>query len=231
MQSPALNRNMVNPKTVDALLVEFENLIEQDVPFGLPDKWELLTAKKLHGCLKKNSTDDRLDNPFFVTAGKFAEQHHAWLQASKVSILLAGAEFVLSRVRDVKKAAQNISFNDLIAQLSRVLSPQSFTLVQKISTLYPIAMVDEFQDTDNQQYHIFSTLYQHQADKTLILIGDPKQAIYSFRGADVFTYQQAKQSTAKQYTLTTNFRSTAYYIDLVNQVFSQHKNAFILTAD
>lgn len=227
LQSKAFNRATLRVNTVTPLLSEFSEQIQQPLPYALAGRWELLGATKLSACLKKGQTDERLNLAFFSNTENFAEQHTAWLKNLKLSLLLDAAVQVQNQIKEVKKAAQNISFNDLITQLSAVLTPQNSGLIDKITSLYPIAMVDEFQDTDQQQYHIFSTLYQSKPDKTLILIGDPKQAIYSFRGADVFTYQQARQATSSQFTLSTNYRSTPDYIELVNSLFSQQQNSFI----
>jgi exodeoxyribonuclease V beta subunit len=68
-------------------------------------------------------------------------------------------------------------------------------------------MIDEFQDTDPQQYRIFRRIWRQQPETALLLIGDPKQAIYAFRGADIFTYMKARGDVAAHYTLDTNWRS------------------------
>jgi exodeoxyribonuclease V beta subunit len=97
-------------------------------------------------------------------------------------------------------------------------------LTNIIRQQYPIALFDEFQDTDATQYRIISTLYPANANADLgcFMIGDPKQAIYSFRGADIFTYLKAHQATAGQhYTLETNYRSTVGLVKATNQVFHQ----------
>lgn len=89
-----------------------------------------------------------------------------------------------------------------------------------------MALIDEFQDTDPLQYSIFSTLYQDQPQCGLFMIGDPKQAIYAFRGADIFTYIQARRQVADHYTLDTNWRSTADMVSSVNRIFEHGKQPF-----
>ena len=71
---------------------------------------------------------------------------------------------------------------------------------ESIRAKYRAALVDEFQDTDPVQYSIFERIYQ-ASDATVAFIGDPKQAIYAFRGADVFTYLNAARDTKRQFTL------------------------------
>ncbi len=95
-------------------------------------------------------------------------------------------------------------------------------------------MIDEFQDTDPLQYNIFNTLYSKQSDSkqpdsdqpdhALFMIGDPKQAIYSFRGGDIFTYMEARRETeqsGEQYSLDTNWRSSRALLQCVNALFGR----------
>ncbi|MCK8225354.1 UvrD-helicase domain-containing protein, partial [Erwinia amylovora] len=93
-------------------------------------------------------------------------------------------------------------------------------LASDIRQRYPVALIDEFQDTDPQQYRIFLTLYRRQPDSALLLIGDPKQAIYAFRGADIFTYMKARCEVSAHFTLETNWRSSPAMVNAVNQLFS-----------
>jgi exodeoxyribonuclease V beta subunit len=107
-------------------------------------------------------------------------------------------------------------------------------LADKIARQFPVAMIDEFQDTDPQQYSIFNTIYARavEHDHTMIMIGDPKQAIYGFRGADIFTYIQAKTDVAdtNHYTLDTNWRSSSALIHGVNGLFGVTDDPFLAKA-
>ncbi|MBT3202890.1 MAG: exodeoxyribonuclease V subunit beta [Gammaproteobacteria bacterium] len=229
LDSPSLNRARVRVDTVKKLLIQLQDYFTKTIPHTIPEKWSLITVSKLSLCQKKNTHDDRLNLRFFDVADEFSVLHQQWLFKQKLEILINATNSVQQSIHEAKSSAQNISFNDLIKQLSMVLTPDNTSLIKKVTDLYPLAMVDEFQDTDNKQYNIFKNLYQTESNenKTLILIGDPKQAIYSFRGADVFTYQQAKQSTKNHFTLETNYRSSADFIDLVNKFFKFNTNAFI----
>lgn len=115
-------------------------------------------------------------------------------------------------------------FDDLLTNLADALSgPHAAELANLIRTQYPQALIDEFQDTDQAQWQIFASIYQPQQQRQdcgLLLIGDPKQAIYSFRGADIYTYLQAKQQTAgRHYSLAVNYRSSYAMVNAVNQLF------------
>ncbi|MEM6797697.1 MAG: 3'-5' exonuclease, partial [Acidobacteriota bacterium] len=100
--------------------------------------------------------------------------------------------------------------------------PRAQRLGQKAR--YKIALIDEFQDTDLVQYDIFRRLF---GDGPLILVGDPKQAIYRFRGADVYAYLRAKRDADRVFTLNRNWRSSEKLIDAVNGLFGGAPRPFI----
>ncbi len=119
-----------------------------------------------------------------------------------------------------------LSFDDLISRVDVVLRNQkSINLQTAIRENYRAALIDEFQDTDAMQWHIFSTLFSI-ASHHLYLIGDPKQAIYKFRGADIFSYFAAQQQADHLYTLDQNWRSHPGLVQAVNQLFSHRNQAF-----
>ena len=122
-----------------------------------------------------------------------------------------------------KQRLARMTFDDMLNRLDRALqSPNGERLATAIVQQYPIALIDEFQDTDPVQYRILARLYPAAAEQGFgcFMIGDPKQAIYSFRGGDIFTYLKAHQATrGKHYTLGTNFRSTTQLVNAVNRLF------------
>ena len=127
-----------------------------------------------------------------------------------------------------KRRRGELGFDDMLSRLDSALqSANGDALASAIRTRFPVAMIDEFQDTDPQQYRIFRRIWHHQPDSALLLIGDPKQAIYAFRGADIFTYMQARDEVSARYTLDTNWRSAPGMVASVNQVFSQIDDAFM----
>ncbi len=106
-----------------------------------------------------------------------------------------------------KRAMRVMDYNDLLTYLREALTnPETGEeACQRIRARYKIVLVDEFQDTDPVQWDILERAFH--GHRTLILVGDPKQAIYAFRGADVVTYLQAKRAAAEEATLGTNWRS------------------------
>ncbi|UDG81428.1 RecBCD enzyme subunit RecB [Candidatus Profftia lariciata] len=135
---------------------------------------------------------------------------------------------VRANIQKEKKYNGQIGFNDLPQYLYEALhQPNNHILCKAIYRLYPVAMIDEFQDTDRQQYNILQKIYSQSSKGALFLIGDPKQAIYSFRGADVFTYMHVRNKMKCYYTLDINWRSSPGIVAAVNKIFSTIKNPFI----
>ncbi|OEE38371.1 exodeoxyribonuclease V subunit beta [Vibrio genomosp. F10 str. ZF-129] len=136
------------------------------------------------------------------------------------------------KLASAKKHKQWLSFDDLLTQLSAAIDlDEAGQLTERIRTLYPVAMIDEFQDTDPLQYNIFSRIYLDHPQCGLFMIGDPKQAIYGFRGADIFTYIKARNQVSAHYTLGTNWRSSANMVLAVNQLFQSSSSPFIYDED
>ncbi|MGL4859839.1 MAG: UvrD-helicase domain-containing protein, partial [Enterobacteriaceae bacterium] len=133
-------------------------------------------------------------------------------------------------VQQQKRQRAELGFDDLLSRLDSALASEGGeALAQLIRQRYPLAMIDEFQDTDPQQYRIFRTLYFAREECGLLLIGDPKQAIYAFRGADIFTYLQARQQITAHYTLKTNWRSSPAMVQAVNCLFSRPDQPFVVS--
>ncbi|HHE9541264.1 TPA: exodeoxyribonuclease V subunit beta [Haemophilus influenzae] len=134
------------------------------------------------------------------------------------------------KLLDYKLNHQEKSFDDLLRLLCEALQgAQGDELAEMIRFQYPFAMIDEFQDTDSQQYAIFSKIYRDNPEKNtgFIMIGDPKQAIYRFRGADIFTYLKASDETQSRFELTKNYRSEKNLVDGVNALFDFPQSPFI----
>ncbi|MER3560224.1 exodeoxyribonuclease V subunit beta [Klebsiella pneumoniae] len=159
---------------------------------------------------------------------------------SAVESLLASSltltDLVLARamveIRDAvareKRRCGELGFDDMLSRLDEALCGDSGeTLASAIRQRFPVAMIDEFQDTDPQQYRIFRRIWRRQPETALLLIGDPKQAIYAFRGADIFTYMKARGDVAAHYTLDTNWRSSPGMVGSVNRLFSLSDNPFM----
>jgi exodeoxyribonuclease V beta subunit len=137
---------------------------------------------------------------------------------------LAFAELELPK----RKARTNtVTYDDLITSLRDALrGKEGQTLARAIRRKYSTALIDEFQDTDPAQYEIFRTIFGFK-DHRLFFIGDPKQAVYGFRGADVFTYFEASKIADRKFTLVTNWRSEEPLLEAINGLFTRTEEPFI----
>ncbi len=136
------------------------------------------------------------------------------------------AAWICQRFEQEKRQRAEMGFDDMLTRLDAALqSDNGERLAQVIRTQFPVALIDEFQDTDPLQYRIFDRIYaieDNRPDCGLFLIGDPKQAIYAFRGADIHTYLRARRAmTGRLDDLDTNFRSSQPMVDAVNRLFRQ----------
>ncbi|QIZ76890.1 exodeoxyribonuclease V subunit beta [Ferrimonas lipolytica] len=141
----------------------------------------------------------------------------------KQALLRHASQWVADRIVAEKQRLALMGQDDLIIDLGKALDNDvDNQLGDKIRHQFPVAMIDEFQDTDPVQYGIFSALYLNQTNTGLMMIGDPKQAIYAFRGADIYTYLQARDDTVgNHYTLETNYRSSIDMVAAANALFEQ----------
>ncbi|MEG0974454.1 MAG: exodeoxyribonuclease V subunit beta [Comamonas sp.] len=147
---------------------------------------------------------------------------------------------VHAALEEEKQRRAELGFDDLLHRLDVALHADGGeALAQQIRAQFPVAMIDEFQDTDPLQYRIFERVYRIAANDPaygLFMIGDPKQAIYAFRGADIYTYLHARAATeGRHYSLSTNYRSTTAVVDAVNYCFAHaeghQRGAFRFRAD
>lgn len=162
-------------------------------------------------------------HPFF----DLCEELQGLVQRCKLVTLGEFLTWAPEQLRRRKERANLVSFTDLLSRLHQELgSERGPELRERIREQYPAALIDEFQDTDPLQDAIFESLFG--APGRLFLIGDPKQAIFGFRGADVFTYLAASKRAGQPLTLGTNFRSTTSLVTATNALFSQSPRPFVL---
>ncbi|MCP3687719.1 MAG: exodeoxyribonuclease V subunit beta [Gammaproteobacteria bacterium] len=235
--SKVLGRNKKLPyhaDNIDSFLLQLNDYFYAQQAFPLPHNFRFLAADVLHENSKPatRGQDPDLDNPFFHTVNSINRIIEALLSTLKPVVLMEAYRTVSERVKKVKLKHQLISYQDQLEFLLEALQlDSSGQLHNLVREQFPVAMIDEFQDTDITQYEIFKSLYYQQDALSLTLIGDPKQAIYSFRGGDIFTYMRAKQLTGVQHcTLQTNWRSQAALVNAVNCFFTYRQDSFIYSA-
>ena len=229
--------------TVETAAASWDSQLASIDPLAAPDKLEkldLLTPERLKP--KKGQPPPRA-HAFFAQSGVLLAQ----LEAAKLALatdrqrllrqlLTAGPP----RVRALKRERRVVAFDDMLSNLHQGLcSGDKPWLAGALRTRFPAALIDEFQDTDPLQFAIFRTIYGQggpvsvpagpSADcSPLFLVGDPKQAIYSFRNADLHTYLQARSEARAQYTLADNQRSTSELLAGLNGLFAINPRAFVL---
>ncbi len=153
---------------------------------------------------------------------KDKKEQYAWL----LRMLLPD---VRREVQRLQAEQGTLDYQDMIQRVHENVQPHDgapSSLTQALRTRYQCAIVDEFQDTDPLQWGIFREVFLNGEHNRLVVIGDPKQAIYSFRSADVYTYLDARQAILEKtgrpepFTLDQNFRSNEHLIAAFNQLFA-----------
>ena len=209
----------------------------------LPGWWRNLVPEGLEKGLKKNGKP--IEDPFFEVCGELADVVFALDEARRTRVLGLRIRFVSEAREEARKRRDQrhlLFFDDLLCELRTALRPtEGDRLVDLLRTRYRFALIDEFQDTDPVQYEIFRRVWhdsetlngsnEKEAQRGLFLIGDPKQAIYSFRGADVFTYLAAREDAQEgKHDLGINWRSRPEVIAAINALFEQPGQPFRLDA-
>ncbi|GAB4398034.1 MAG: exodeoxyribonuclease V subunit beta [Rhodoferax sp.] len=148
---------------------------------------------------------------------------------ARQAVLAHAAHTVWMDYQAAKSRRAQFDFSDLLQQLYHACAASQGRLARAIAQQYPVALVDEFQDTDPWQYGTLEMIYGPLAQDPahgLILIGDPKQAIYGFRGADLATYLRARSAVNAIHTLQDNWRSSAALVRAVNHCFERAHRPF-----
>jgi exodeoxyribonuclease V beta subunit len=126
------------------------------------------------------------------------------------------AQAVRHEVEIRKRRRGILGYDDLLSRLADALEPADSPARVRMSSRWPIVMVDEFQDTDPVQWRVIDHAFS--GSSTLILIGDPKQAIYAFRGGDIQTYLRAAATAGEKRTMGTNWRSDGALVSRLQAV-------------
>ena len=208
---------------VMALLSEMDGFCSSPGYVGLFFKdFDKFTTTKLLRSVKSGRPAPRLK--FFSLCDALVQKKDALVAELETYLLYLKTEFFQYAASElsIRKKESNVQFfDDLLLKVKTALAePAGNALGAAIRRKYKAALVDEFQDTDPVQYDIFSRLFSSE-DHVLFMIGDPKQAIYGFRGADIFTYMRASRNAPRKYTLTENWRSEQGMINAVNTLFDR----------
>ena len=228
----SLKRNVYKPASIDGEAREWDRYFRIGDPLGtLPraPKVPLLALRSL-----ENGTKQQRSSP---AHRYFAEADALYEARSRFTALLVHARLALLKrllddaspeLRARKLERRVMSFDDLLRNLDDALTRGTFPdLAADLRARFPAALIDEFQDTDPLQFRIFATIYR-DSDAPVFLVGDPKQAIYRFRHADLYAYLDARELADAAYTLTQNQRATSGLIAAQNALFAANPEAFML---
>ena len=210
--------------------------------FPLFDKFENFTTTKIINSTKKNRISPcheffNFCDEFYLIYSKLENEFFHYVLSLKAQLF----EYAKSESIKRKKKKNILFYDDLLYNVRDALrhdvqdtlkdtpgdtKDSKNALARAVREKYKAALVDEFQDTDFIQYEIFTRLFSSKKS-SLFMIGDPKQAIYGFRGADIFSYMKAASTADFKYTLFENWRSNPGLITAVNTVFSNVKLPFV----
>ncbi|MEE8398633.1 MAG: exodeoxyribonuclease V subunit beta, partial [Desulfobacterales bacterium] len=214
---------------VQAFAGEMNRYIDpRNTGFPIPKDIEKFTTSGLAKATRKNQVPPahrffEACEDLWIMGSALRDEMEAYLLYLKRELFVFGEQALSIRKKD-----ENIQFfDDLLIHVHQALGARrGDRFAEKIRQQYRAALIDEFQDTDPVQYDIFTRIFS--ADESLLfLIGDPKQAIYSFRGADVFSYMDAARQVSARHTLTENWRSSPELLSAVNTLFSNVTDPFI----
>lgn len=218
--------------------------------------WQLFSPEQITKAAKKGSED--LSHLDFSQFERLQSMLLGCQQNLILAFSQHAMSVVSANLASHKQMLHLLSPDDLLLGLQRALSQQTGVddkdnaLAKTIRQNYPAALIDEFQDTDPVQFEVFQGIYGARTELELgigseissgiepeicsglstacwVMIGDPKQAIYAFRGADIFTYIKAKDwvDSQRHFTLATNWRSAPKLVNAINQIFDTSRNGFL----
>lgn len=240
LEAEGLSRTAKNGYKPDDLQALFAALDAwADEPRGLlPAGYQRLARDALAAALTPGALKNAVappDHPLFAAIEAVQAADAALGHAVRVRTLHDALAYLAHQRAARLAASGRRGFDSLLHELDAALAGAGgAALAGALARRYPVLMIDEFQDTDPLQYRLFERLQRAAGDDFgMYLIGDPKQAIYQFRGADVFAYLAARADIppAQRHTLGVNHRSTQRLVDVVNAVFGRHPRPFVLQGE
>ncbi|HEY4582109.1 MAG TPA: exodeoxyribonuclease V subunit beta [Lysobacter sp.] len=234
----ALNANSYKVATLADVYAALDDACRRDALHASPHRnLELLSTAKLAACVNKGRQAQCPQSPLFDAVDAYLEQcerQAAWLQSRRVALLHRVRAQAARRLAQIKRQRRVRGFDDLIDGVANALDgAHGRALIAALRRRYHAALVDEFQDTDARQWSIFRRVFADDEAAALLplgdevrpapflaLIGDPKQAIYRFRGGDVHTYLRARSVAQPAPALLRNFRSRPCVLRAVEHLYA-----------
>ena len=236
----ALNRRSYPLGKIEAHIKRVERAFATDeLPFDIDDMHRLAQYLGGGNTVDKCKKGQRLpENPMFEAFDELAEaclelsrEYNGWLRDTRRLLI----EEIPDEIRRIIRAERRLGYDDLIVEMRQALENRNGSgerLAANVRRRFPVALIDEFQDTDPTQERIFDRIYTGRKEPTseqppdlrdqdcaLYIVGDPKQSIYEFRGADIFAYLSAQQGVDSNLQLGYNWRSSPELVRAVNAIF------------
>ncbi len=209
-----------NTALYDGLEEHFSKKAISVLAFKLEAVWQefMEDAKQIEHCLSAAALS------FYQAWQDYAANYSAFLLSIRDYFFALLANFLDSfpkAVEEKKARAGLLCFDDLITKVHEALRhPQiAPALAKRLRKRYHAVLIDEFQDTDPRQIEIFQKIFAENKGHALFFIGDPKQSIYAFRGADLYAYDNYKKSLASFYSLSHNYRSCKPLLKALHAIY------------
>ncbi|GAB3311324.1 UvrD-helicase domain-containing protein [Luteimonas notoginsengisoli] len=234
VERKVLNGNSYKAEWIRALWAQLDAWCEAgDVAAQLDQRVARLAPEALQAKTNKAHAGRTPESPLCALIPPYLDALQAcniYLARRRVALLHRLRGDARIRLAQSKRQRRVQTYDDLIDGVADALDgPRGDALARSLRAQYAVALVDEFQDTDARQWKIFERVFGGgSAEPALFLIGDPKQAIYGFRGGDVHAYLQARDSAIQAPPLAHNFRSRPSVLAAIDALYAQAgEDAFV----
>ncbi|MEX0450675.1 exodeoxyribonuclease V subunit beta [Spiribacter sp. 218] len=219
-----IDRQSLKPANVEGWLKKLEAwaTAPEPYPLDLGKGWERLTVEGLAGAWR---TGEPPRTQLVLALPELKAALARPPDDGRLAFFAHAGDWIRQRFEADRQRANELGFDDLLGELDAGLAGEGGeALAAMIRERYPTVLIDEFQDTDPLQYRLFDRIYDIAANRpetAVVMIGDPKQSIYAFRGADIHTYLKARSACGeRRHTLRTNYRAVTGMVEAVNALFA-----------
>lgn len=230
LSHPGIDKRRYQKQRVLSWLVEIRIKLDQEKenalfdPISDKDHLHRFTRTRILNCIKPGHPV--LNHEFFDLCEQVQDFYHGF-EKYLIRLKMDFLSFFDAELEKMKKIQGMCFFDDLINDVFEALKNDENQLLNRsIRQIFSACLIDEFQDTDPIQYDIFSKLFL-TPETPFFMIGDPKQAIYGFRGGDIFAYLKASGQCDQKFTLKKNYRSSPLLVKAVNRIFCLNPSPFV----